>query len=57
MLPFLAKEFGLLPWHFGGDHYLTYGEAESFLEAARKIADHHDEQERKAKKMNRGRRR
>lgn len=39
MMPLLSAEFGLLPWHLGGDPWLTDREAEAYLEAGRAIAD------------------
>lgn len=55
-MPFLAKEFGLLPWHFGGEPYLTYLEADVFTEAARRMADSYRESEKQAKNARRRRR-
>jgi hypothetical protein len=39
MLPALTHEFGLLPWHFGGDGYLTYAEAQAYLETFQAMAE------------------
>lgn len=56
MMPFLASEFGLLPWHFGGEECLTYSESNCFLEAAKNIADANKKAAQKAKTRGRGRR-
>lgn len=32
-------DFGLLPWHFGGEPTLSYGEIDAYLKAARDLAD------------------
>lgn len=55
MMPFLSREFHLLPWYFGGDAHLTYAEANAFLEAAKKYSDDMREQERKMKQRSRRR--
>lgn len=57
-MPFFVREFHLLPWHFGGDPYLTYPEIQVLLEAGKEYADSVREQERKMKRSSarRGRR-
>jgi len=51
-MPFFAKEFGLLPWHFGGDPWLTYDEIKEFVETTEEIIT---ERQRVEAEMNRRR--
>lgn len=53
-MPMLSKDFGLLPWHFGGDQTLTWEEAAAFVDAAKELAKARKDANAKAK---RGRRR
>lgn len=53
-MPALTKEYGLLPWHFGGDDELTFREQRAYL-------DHYDDlskaRQKAARQQQRNRRR
>lgn len=48
--PALSAEFGLLPWHVGGDPYLTFREIEWYQHGLQSLMD----QRRQAAERNKG---
>lgn len=46
----LAKDFGLLPWHFGGEQTLTWEEASAFVDAAKDLAKARKDSVRKGRR-------
>lgn len=40
----MSKDFGLLPWHFGGDEVLTYAEMDAYVEAETQLSKAREKQ-------------